>query len=191
MFCRICRKELQNEGCRDVERTLEKRFSSWFKKHVCLFFIFIFCKSEVARVILVIVTPIATTNSLMHFLLLDQVARQRYVEGEDISDELYALSCEPDLRVRMSCLMVFDSTQLSVKKNRRTQNSGIMTEGTHNGENLEFYGCLKEIIELRYNSGATDRRTVVIFRCDWFDTYTKKVRMKDDGFFRSINHGSC
>ena len=53
---------------RDVERTLEKKFSSWFKKHVCLFYIFIFCKSEVAGVILLIVNPIATTNSLMHFL---------------------------------------------------------------------------------------------------------------------------
>jgi hypothetical protein len=178
---------------RDVERTLEKKFSSWFKKHVCLFYIFIFCKSEVAGVILLIVTPIASTNSLKHFLLPDQVARLCYVEGEDINDELYALSCEPDLRVRILSACLVDGVRFHTieREKNRTQNSGIMTEGTHNGENLDFYGCLKEIIELRYNSGATDRRTVVIFRCDWFDTYTKKVRMKDDGFFRSINHGSC
>jgi len=31
---RIYRKELEDEGCRDVEKTFEKQFSSWFKKHV-------------------------------------------------------------------------------------------------------------------------------------------------------------
>lgn len=65
-----------------------------------------------------------------------------------------------------------------------------MSEGCHNDENIEFYGRLKEIIELRYNSDTSESRTVVLFRCDWFDTHGKKVRMKDDEFFKSINHGS-
>jgi len=49
---------------------------------------------------------------------------------------------------------------------------------------------LKEIIELRYNADSGGNRTVVLFRCDWFDTHGKKFRMKEDGFFKSINHGS-
>ena len=27
---------------------------------------------------------------------------------------------------------------------------------------------------------------MVLFRCDWFDTHSKKCRMKDEGFLRSI-----
>ena len=66
-----------------------------------------------------------------------------------------------------------------------------MAEGTHDGESIEFYGCLKQIIELQYKSSEMDYSpTVVLFRCDWFDTHSKKCRMKDEGFFRSINHGS-
>ena len=49
-------------------------------------------------------------------------------------------------------LMAFDSTLPTVTKNRRTQNSGVMVEGTHVGDPIDFYGSLKEIIELQYNS---------------------------------------
>ncbi|CAN6179102.1 unnamed protein product [Urochloa humidicola] len=66
-----------------------------------------------------------------------------------------------------------------------------MAEGSHDGDYIDFYGQLKEIIELQYNSDLSISRTVVIFRCDWFDTNSKKYRMKDDGFFKSINHGRC
>ena len=34
----------------------------------------------------------------------------------------------------------------------KTQNSGVMAKGTHRGETIEFYGVLKEVIELQYNS---------------------------------------
>jgi hypothetical protein len=66
-----------------------------------------------------------------------------------------------------------------------------MVGGTHNNECIDFYGCLKEIIELQYNSDLMERRAAVLFRCDWFDTHSKKVSMKYDGYFRSINHSSC
>ena len=49
-----------------------------------------------------------------------------------------------------------------------TQNSGVMTEGSHDGNDIDFYGVLKEVIELQYNSNLQVRRTVVLFRCDWF-----------------------
>ena len=66
-----------------------------------------------------------------------------------------------------------------------------MAESTHDGESIEFYGFLEQIIELQYNSSETYYSPkVVLFRCDWFDTHSKKCRMKDEGFFRSINHGS-
>ncbi|EAZ15526.1 hypothetical protein OsJ_30934 [Oryza sativa Japonica Group] len=120
----IYKKELENEGCPNVQKTLEKQFSRWFKKHI---------------------------------------TKLRYVDRQDINDELFALSCEPDLRVRIysACLV--------------------------NG--VRFHN-VDQIIELRYNADSSGDRTVVLFRCDWFDTHGKKFRMKEDGFFKSINHGS-
>ena len=74
---------------------------------------------------------------------------------EDVSDSLYALSCEPDLQnwIFSGCLV--DGVRYHTadrEKNRRIQNSGVMTEGTQDGESIEFYGCLKQITELQYNS---------------------------------------
>jgi hypothetical protein len=117
----------------------------------------------------------------------------RFVEGEGIDDDLYALACEPDLRVRIFSACLVDGVRYHTvdrERNRRTQNSGVMVEGTHNNECIDFYGCLKEIIELQYNSDLMEHRTVVLFQCDWFDTHSKKVNMKCDGYFRSINHSS-
>ncbi|WVZ76713.1 hypothetical protein U9M48_024665 [Paspalum notatum var. saurae] len=76
------------------------------------------------------------------------------------------------------------------EKNRRTQNSGVMTEGTHNDEYIDFYGCLQDIIQLQYNSYSKGPRIVILFRWDWFDTDSKKARMKNDGYMTSINQGS-
>lgn len=39
---RIYKKELENEGCPNVQKTLEKQFSRWFKKHVSLISITLF-----------------------------------------------------------------------------------------------------------------------------------------------------
>src|SRR6266498_3561849 len=99
------------------------------------------------------------------------------MDGEDISDDLFALSCEPDLRVRIFSACLVDGVRYHTvdrEKNRRTQNSGVMSDGSHGDENIEFYGCLKEIIELRYNSDTSACQTVVLFCCDWFNTHGKK-----------------
>ncbi len=122
-----------------------------------------------------------------------QITKLRYVDRQDINDELFALSCEPDLRVRIYSACLVNGVRFHTvdrEKNRRTQNSGIMVEGTHDNQEIDFYGSLKEIIEIRYNADSSGDRTVVLFRCDWFDTHGKKFRMKEDGFFKSINHGS-
>jgi hypothetical protein len=66
-----------------------------------------------------------------------------------------------------------------------------MVEGTHNRENVEFYGSMEEIIELQCSSDSGDHRSVVLFQCRWFDTNSKNGRMKNDGFFKSINHNVC
>jgi hypothetical protein len=112
------------------------------------------------------------------------------VNGEDISTDIYALSCGPDLRVKLFSGCIVNGVRFHTidrEEKRRTQNSGVMVDGTHNGEDIEFFGCLKEIIQLQYNADYSGHRSVILFRCDWFDTESKKARMKDDGFFKSIN----
>ena len=64
---------------------------------------------------------------------------------EEVSDDLYALACEPDLRVRLYSACIVDGVRYHThdrEKNRKTHNSGVVVEGTHDGENIDFYGCL-------------------------------------------------
>lgn len=46
-----------------------------------------------------------------------------------------------------------------------TQNSGVVVEGEHEGQMIDFYGLLGEIIELSY----LGKNQVILFKCDWFD----------------------
>jgi len=69
----------------------------------------------------------------------------------------------------------------------QTQNSGVMSEVTHNGKDIDFCGVLKDDIELQYPSNYEVRRTVVLFRCDWYNQVGKTVGLRDDKYFKSIN----
>jgi hypothetical protein len=116
------------------------------------------------------------------------------VNGEQINEDLYALASQPLLRFRIFSGCIVDGVRYHTvdrERNRRTQNSGVMVEGSHNGEDIDFFGQLKEVIQLQYNSDANSQRTVVLFKCDWFDTCSMKSRMENDGYFKSISHGSC
>jgi len=62
-----------------------------------------------------------------------------------------------------------------------------MTPGSHNGRDIDFYGVLKEVIELEYNSNFHVCRTVVLFRCDWFNQDGKTRGLRDYSHFKSIN----
>jgi hypothetical protein len=62
-----------------------------------------------------------------------------------------------------------------------------MTLGEHNGNIIDFYGVLKEVIELQYNSNLQVRRTMIIFRCDWYNQEGRRTDLQDDGHFKSIN----
>ena len=93
-----------------------------------------------------------------------QITKLRFVGRQDINDELFALSCEPDLRVRIYSACLVNGVRFHTvdhEKNRRTQNSRIKAEGTHDNQDIDFYGSLKEVIELRYNADSSGDRTVV------------------------------
>jgi hypothetical protein len=52
---------------------------------------------------------------------------------------------------------------VNCEKFLRTQNNGGMTPGEHNDNIIDFYGVLKEVIELQYNSSLQVHQTMVIF----------------------------
>jgi hypothetical protein len=70
---------------------------------------------------------------------------------------LYALPIEPYRRAKTYTTSTVGCVQYHTKAretNRKTQNRGIMTTGSHKDiAKIEFYGSLRDIIELWYNSG--------------------------------------
>ena len=90
-------------------------------------------------------------------------------EEKKVSDDLFALACLPDKRVRVYSACIADGVRYHTvdhEEKRKTQNSGIVTEGSHDGEIIDFYGQLRSIVELQYNSSGGIHRSVVLFRCD-------------------------
>ena len=71
------------------------------------------------------------------------------MHAEEVSEDLYALACQLDLRVCLFLRCLINGVRyhtLDHKRSRKTQNIGVMVEGSHNGEDIDFYGQLKEII---------------------------------------------
>ena len=66
---------------------------------------------------------------------------------------------------------------------RKTQNSGLMVEGNHGDNVIDFYGVVTDIFNLDY---LTQRR-VVLFKCEWFDLSSRKSSIYIDGDIISVN----
>jgi hypothetical protein len=87
---------------------------------------------------------------------------------EDVDDDLITLARGPDIRVRKFSTCVVNGVRFNTDerdKNKKTQNSGLACIGGYKNEKINYYGTLKEIIELEYTNTNT---TVVVFRCDWY-----------------------
>ena len=119
-----------------------------------------------------------------------QIENERKENPASVSEGLWALSCGPVKRVKTSAACKINGMRYSTvdrEKFLKTQNSGVMTDGEHNGKKIDFYGVLKEVIELQYISNYQVSRTVVLFRCDWYNQVGKTVGLRDDKHFKSIN----
>lgn len=109
--------------------------------------------------------------------------------GINVNKDLFALGCSPDYRVKRYTACIVNGVRFSTigrDANKKTQNSGIMLPGAVNPKNTEqsdYFGTLKEIISLQYH----DNRSVVLFKGEWFRQ--GKDRIRNDGYFKSINVG--
>ena len=109
----------------------------------------------------------------------------RVKQSPEVTDELYSLACGPDNRVHtyMGCIVNGVLFHTKDRDDRRiTQNSGICVSGDHDGEEIDFYGVLSNVVVLNYVLGYK----VILFKCTWFDTNQNKKRIKHDYNFTTI-----
>ncbi|XP_035538474.1 uncharacterized protein LOC118343797 [Juglans regia] len=104
----------------------------------------------------------------------------------DVSADLYALACGPDRWVATYVACIINGKRFHTKQrelHRRTQNSGVVVTGDEATNNLDFYGVINNIVELRY----MEWRRVYLFECDWFDVGDRKRGVRVDDHMISVN----
>ncbi|KAA0059144.1 uncharacterized protein E5676_scaffold201G00310 [Cucumis melo var. makuwa] len=82
-----------------------------------------------------------------------------------ISDDLYALACDPSDCARSYSECIANGVRFHTKdrdSHRTTQNSGVMVLGGDETRQIFFYGKLHEIIRLQYIC----MKAVVLFKCE-------------------------
>ncbi|XP_042969114.1 uncharacterized protein LOC122301803 [Carya illinoinensis] len=87
---------------------------------------------------------------------------------DEVTNELYALACGPDPWVGLYSGCIMNGIRFHTKdreQHRRSQNSGVVVTGVHQSMPVDFYGVLKEILELSYMGW----HLVYLFKCDWWD----------------------
>ena len=107
----------------------------------------------------------------------------------EVTKELYSLACGPDARIHTYTGCIVNGVRFHTKDrddHRITQNSGICVSGGHDGENVNFYGVLANVLELDYLFGYK----IIIFKCKWFDTNHQRKKIQQDPHFTIINISS-
>ncbi|KAH7838791.1 hypothetical protein Vadar_031230 [Vaccinium darrowii] len=99
--------------------------------------------------------------------------------SEEATKELWSLANGPGSIIDLYSGCICNGVRFHTKdrENRRMcQNSGIAIEGVYKGENVNFYGYLNKIWELRYVHGGR----VVLFQCEWYNTGRKSKIYTDE-----------
>lgn len=110
-----------------------------------------------------------------------QVHRLHETDKSERMEDLLSLSRGPLKNI--TCFSGYDMHGFRFRiesrdRNRCTQNSGVavIPEGSEDGDNVEYYGMLTEILELQFLGG----RRVPLFRCKWVDIFNKSRGIKTD-----------
>ncbi len=114
------------------------------------------------------------------------MVQQRLQKSSTVADDTYALALGPNLLAYRYTGCVVNGMRFRTEvreRNHSTQCSGIVVKGEHLQKEIDFYGTLVDVIELRYNF---NRRTY-LFKCSWCDVSNKKDRIRVDKHFTSIN----
>lgn len=93
----------------------------------------------------------------------------REEESPEATDDLWLLANGPNLLVKEYSGCIINGVRFhtrEVDNRRKSQNSGVLTEGDHEGVMHEFYGHLRNVWELEYMC----HNKVVLFQCEWYNT---------------------
>ncbi|XP_020271785.1 uncharacterized protein LOC109846956 [Asparagus officinalis] len=102
----------------------------------------------------------------------------RTIGSPRATDELWSLANGPDILVHLYEGCICNGVRFHTKdrdNRRKSQNSGLVVEGDHDGKTIDFYGYLCKVWELKYLHGVK----VVLFQCEWFNTGGKNRIHKD------------
>ena len=83
----------------------------------------------------------------------------------NLSQELYNLACGPNSQVSFFKGCIMNGVRFHTKdraRTRHTQNSGITVSVEHESMTINYYGELRNILELHYMG----RKQVYLFECD-------------------------
>ena len=72
------------------------------------------------------------------------------------------------------------------ERNRKTQNCGVLVEGSHGTDDIDYFSVIRDIIILKYLGGSV----TYVFKCDWWDLGGGRVSIHRDNHFTSINIAS-
>lgn len=103
----------------------------------------------------------------------------------EATEDLWSLANGPLVNVNIYSGCISNGIRFHTKdrdSHRKSQNSGVMVEGDHEGKTIGFYGNLCRVWELNYICG----RRVVLFQCEWFNTGRSRF-IKADAHFTSID----
>ena len=156
------RAELEQQEVNDVEKMMSTQFAAWFENHVC----------AASTTWLNNLWNSKFWNSLILYVFNLQITTLKYQGSTHVDEDLYSLACRPDLRVRSYTSCIINGVRyhtLARDEHRKTQNSTIKSAGTHGYDIIDFYGTIKDIIELSYNKNSKGQRTVVLLRCEWYN----------------------
>ncbi|XP_042979992.1 uncharacterized protein LOC122310182 [Carya illinoinensis] len=116
----------------------------------------------------------------------NHIRELRILNPYEVTDELYALACGPDPWVGSYSGCIINGIRFHTKdreQHRRSQNSGVVVARVHQSMPVDFYGVLKEILELRYMGW----HLVYLFKCDWWDVGDHRRGIRVGDHLTSVN----
>ena len=114
---------------------------------------------------------------------------QRARDPESVSFELYALARGPSnraLQYTACTVRGYRFHTLDRERNRKTQNCGVLVEGSYGTDDIDYYGVIRDIIGLKYLGGSI----TYVFKCDWWDLGGGRDSIYRDNHFTSVNTAS-
>jgi hypothetical protein len=70
-----------------------------------------------------------------------QIMRLRNTNEEEVVGDFFSMVCGPDFRVKKYSLCIVNGMRFNIidrDKNKKTQNSGEMSQSAHNGQVTDF-----------------------------------------------------